>query len=220
MWYLDLWQNHSKLDRPQEDYILRACLSQDFGGFTLSPLTYTFSDRCTEHFESIGNGQWQWLIIVVVITFIPSVVFVLIELFRETKAHGSTAPKSSTEVFLEGVCFLTLISAWTPTVMIATTPRGAASLIGNSYFTTWLMSIFVCEGLIWFIHDKRNETYYALKVKEEEYRRRQRRVLEQARAIQQRHEEGDLPPVQEPEGRSRSGRTHTESFDANDGYRL
>lgn len=148
-------------------------------------------------------------------TIIPSLVFVLIELFRETKADGSTAAKSPTEVILEGICFLTLILAWTPTVMIVTTPRGAASLIGNSYFTTWLTSIFVFEGFIWFIHDKRNETYYALKEKEEEYRRIQRQVLEQTNAIKRKEEDRDCQIGDESE-ESKRGRSISEYFDAVD----
>lgn len=122
-------------------------------------------------------------------TIAPSIFFVLVELFRETKADGSNADKSSNEVIAEGICFLALAAAWIPTVMVATTPRGAASLIGNAYFTTWLLTIFVLEGLIWFIHDKRKETHRALKQKEAEYKRQQRKVLEKARAIQ--HEKED-----------------------------
>lgn len=167
----------------------------------------------SEHFDEVSNGQWHWLIIVAVFTFCPSVVFVLIELFRETKADGSTAVKSKTEAMIEGICFLTLILAWTSTVMIATTPRGAASLIGNAYFFTWLMSIFVLEGFIWYIHDKRNETHYALKEKEEEYQQRQRKVLEQTKAIQRKYEEGEDAAADDFESIPR-GRTSTEFFDA------
>jgi hypothetical protein len=85
--------------------------------------------------------------------------------------------------------------------MIATTPRGAASLIGNSYFFTWVMSIFVFEGFIWYIHDRRKATYEALKAKQDEYRQRQEQVLQQAKEIQRKHEEredfGSLPMNQE-----------------------
>ena len=139
---------------------------------------------CAEHFNAIGHGEWQWLIIVAVFTIFPSLLFILIELFRETKADGSSTAKSNTEVFIEGICFLTLVLAWIPIVMVATTPKGAASLIGNAYFFTWLMTIVVFEGFIWFIHDKRTETHYALKEKEEEYHRLQRGVLEQTTSIQ------------------------------------
>lgn len=147
------------------------------------------SFRCTDHFNKVGDGQWQWLIIVTVFTFCPAVVFVLVELFRETKADGSNADKSQSEIVAEGICFLVLAVAWIPTVMIATTPRGAASLIGNSYFFTWLLTIFVFEGLIWFIHDKRKETHRALKEKEAEYKRQQLKVLEKSREIQEKNEE-------------------------------
>jgi hypothetical protein len=115
--------------------------------------------------------------------------FVLIELFRETKTDGSIAVKSNLEAMIEGMWFVGLTFAWIITVLIATTPRGAASLIGNSYFFTWLTSIFVFEGLIWYIHDKRKATYHSLKEKQDEYRERQRRVLAQANEIQRKHDE-------------------------------
>lgn len=127
--------------------------------------------------------------IVTVFTICPSVVFVLVEIFRETKADGSAVAKTSTETSVEGICFLILVLAWIPTVMVATTPSGAASLIGNSYFFTWLLIIFISEGLIWYIHDKRRETQLALKRTEAEYKRQQRLVLKQAMEVQQKKEE-------------------------------
>jgi len=148
----------------------------------------------------VAEGQWQWLTIITVFTICPSVVFVLIELFRETTADGRNVDKSSTEVFVEGICFLVLALAWVPTVMVATTPRGAASLIGNSYFVTWLLTVFVIEGLIWFIHDKRKETHRALKEKGAEYRREQRKVLEQAREIHRKHEEREHAALESGSG--------------------
>jgi hypothetical protein len=126
--------------------------------------------------------------IVTVFTIVPSIAFVLAELFRETKADGSSTAKSWTENTVEGCCFLILVLAWIPTVLVATTPGGAASLVGNAYFFTWILAIFVFEGLIWFIHDKRRETHQALKEIEKEYFRRQRKVLEQAQKIQEQHE--------------------------------
>ena len=126
-----------------------------------------------------------------VCTFCPAVFFVAVELFRETKSDGSIAVKSSVEALIEGVWFVGLTFAWIATVMIATTPRGAASLIGNSYFFTWVMSIFVFEGFIWYIHDRRKATYQALKEKQDEYRQRQEQVLQQAKEIQRKYEEGE-----------------------------
>lgn len=129
--------------------------------------------------------------IVTVFTFCPAVFFVLIELFRETKADGTTAVKSNLEALIEGLWLVGLTFAWIATVMIATTPQGAASLIGNSYFFTWSMSIFVFEGFIWYIHDKRKATYEALKEKHDEYRQRQQKNLAQATELQRKHDERD-----------------------------
>lgn len=141
------------------------------------------------HFEGVNERQWQWLMTVSVCTFCPAVFFVAVELFRETKSDGSIAVKSSVEALIEGIWFVGLTFAWIATVMIATTPRGAASLIGNSYFFTWVMSIFVFEGFIWYIHDRRKATYQALKEKQDEYRQRQEQVLQQAKEIQRKYEE-------------------------------
>ena len=142
-----------------------------------------------EHFEGVSDGQWQWLMTVSVCTFCPAVFFVAVELFRETMSDGSIAVKSSVEALIEGTWFVGLTFAWTATVMIATTPSGAASLIGNSYFFTWVMSIFVFEGFIWYIHDRRKATYQALKEKQDEYRQRQEQVLQEAKEIQRKYEE-------------------------------
>lgn len=166
------------------------------------------------HFNRVGDGQWQWLMIVTVFTFCPAVVFVLVELFRETKADGSNADKSSTEIVVEGVCFLLLALAWIPTVMIATTPRGAASLIGNSYFFTWILTIFVFEGLIWYIHDKRNETHRALKEKEAEYKQQQRQVLERALAIREQSDGGEHAVLEGSSMGRRERSSRTVGFDA------
>jgi hypothetical protein len=57
VWYVDLWQNH--------------------GGE---------GSRVEIVFNNVPEGQWQWLVIIATFTVIPAVVFVLVELFRETKA--------------------------------------------------------------------------------------------------------------------------------------
>lgn len=136
-----------------------------------------------EYFENISEGQWKLLMVVTSFTFIPSTIFVLIELFRDSNPDGTIQSKSKVEIAIEGVCFVVITFMWIPTVMIATTPGGAASLIGNAYFFTWLLVVFVFEGVVWFIHDVRKEQHKALRKKEIEYRTRQQRVLEQTRAI-------------------------------------
>lgn len=141
-------------------------------------------DPNTEHFDNVALGQWQVLMTVISFTFIPSTIFVLAELFRDINSDGSIQAKSKAETIVEGICFLTITLMWIPTVMIATTSGGAASLIGNAYFFTWILVVIVFEGVVWFIHDLRKEQHQALRKKEAEYRNRQRKVLEQALALQ------------------------------------
>jgi hypothetical protein len=200
IWYLDLWQNHDKLTRPSEALIL-------------------------SHFETVSQLQWQWLVTATIVTFCPSIVFVLVELFRGTNPDGSITAKSKGEIIIEGCCFLTLALAWIPTVMIATTPRGAASLIGNAYFCTWINAIAVCEGLVWFIHDKRRETHELLQRKRLAYIRRQDKVMEEALEIQKSLEQKEAVVVQtraSAEGNRAEeeeivGRTQSDLFEAETG---
>lgn len=88
--------------------------------------------------------------------------------------------------------------------MIATTPRGAASLIGNAYFCTWINTIAVCEGLVWYIHDKRRETQEMLLRKRQAYLRRQERILEETLKIQHRCEQNNPAVI---DGSSEQGET-------------
>jgi uncharacterized membrane protein len=138
--------------------------------------------------EDVPEGQWQWLVIIATFTVIPAVFFVLIELFRETKADGSNEEKGQIENILEGFLLLILVMAWIPTTMLATTPGGAASLIGNAYFFTWLLVIFILEAFVWFVHDQRKRLHLALKEKTNEYHDKQREVLQITRELQRRQE--------------------------------
>lgn len=180
VWYLDLWRNHTKLVREEEQLIV-------------------------QHLGRVSGSQWRWLVFIVIATFIPSIIFSLAELVRGSNPDGTITKKTYTETVIEGVAFFVLTIAWIPTVMMATTPRGAASLIGNSYFFTWAVAIVVVEGFIWFIHDKRQEAYQALTRKQQEYRRRQDRVEAQTNAIIAKGEEEECADVQQ--------RDRTVSFD-------
>jgi hypothetical protein len=85
-------------------------------------------------YASVPQSQWQWFVILLVFTLLPAIAFVAIELFRDTNADGSTQEKTKVENVVEGVIFLLLVLAWIPTVGAVTTPNGAASMVGNSYF--------------------------------------------------------------------------------------
>lgn len=106
------------------------------------------------------------------------------ELFRDVTADGRSE-KPSVENIAEGIVFAILCVAWVPTVIIATTPGGAASLTGNAYFFTWLLVVFLFEGLVWWIHDYRLEIHHELKKKAMEYKQRQKEVLETTMKLHQ-----------------------------------
>jgi uncharacterized membrane protein len=80
-------------------------------------------------FDEVKDGLWQFLIIMTVFTFVPSLAFVLAEIFRETKPDGSNEEKSRAENTAEGVSLLLLVVGWVPAIMMATTPGGPASLV-------------------------------------------------------------------------------------------
>jgi len=132
-----------------------------------------------------STALWQWMIGIIVVTFFAALAFVAVEIVRETK-DGDVAAKGRPENIVEGLTFLFLVIAWIPTVMVATTPGGPASLIGNAYFFTWMMVIFVLEGMVWFVHDVRQNLHRVLKEKEEEYRNHQQAVYEEAVHQEQR----------------------------------
>lgn len=156
-------------------------------------------------FDEIRDGVWGFLIAANAVTFVPSMAFVLAEIFRGTKDDGSNEEKGRAETTAEGVCLLCLIVAWVPAIMIATTPGGPASLIGNAYFFSWCLAIFIAETGVWFVHDLREEIHKTLKQRNHEYYEKQRQVLAKTTEIQQRD-------TQESDSQRRRG--STEFFDA------
>ena len=68
-------------------------------------------------------------------------------------------------------------------VIVATTPGGFASLVGNAYFFTWLTTVFVMETSLWFIHDFRGSVHKALDEKNLEYKLQQEKVLQQSKQM-------------------------------------
>jgi hypothetical protein len=134
-------------------------------------------------YSAIPKSQYQWLLFVATFTLLPCAVFIFVELFRESQNQV----KGNLETILEG-CFLAMLSlGWIPSVIVATTPGGFASLVGNAYFFTWMTTVFVMETFLWFIHDFRASVHTALQEKEKEYKRHQQQVLAKSRAIAQEH---------------------------------
>lgn len=83
------------------------------------------------HFEQIREAQWQWLLFVTAFTLLPGAGFVLVEIFREIKPGEDKNTKTEWETILEGFVLLLLVILWIPSVIVATTPGGAASYVGN-----------------------------------------------------------------------------------------
>lgn len=146
--------------------------------------TAQYPDRVSPQLEpfysEIPKSQYEWLIFVASATLLPSGAFIFVEIFRDS----SKDEKPAMESYAEGICLLMLTIAWIPSVIVATTPGGFASVIGNSYFFTWATTIFVMETAMWFVHDSRAYVHQTLVQKEEEYKQHQQMVLEQTREIQ------------------------------------
>jgi hypothetical protein len=130
----------------------------------------------------------QWSFFFTAFTVPCAAVFVFVELFRET---SSTTEKSEWETILEGVVLFLLVCLWIPAVIVATTPGGIASLVGNAYFFTWASTVFVMETSVWWIHDWRKRVHAILEEQEEDYRKIQRKVLEQSRMNMEEGDEGN-----------------------------
>lgn len=142
----------------------------------------TNNELTHHHFFNEKQGLWLWLIILAVSTFLAATAFVVVEIVRETKETRNQKPKN--ETLVEGICFFSLVLAWIPTVVMATAPGGPASLIGNAYFFTWLLVIFIFEGVVWYIHDVRQALHRVLKEKDREYRKRQQEIIHETEHIQ------------------------------------
>jgi hypothetical protein len=112
------------------------------------------------------------------------------------------------EVYIEGLSLLLLTLGWIPSVIVATTPGGFASVTGNAYYFTWSTTIFVLETAMWFVHDSRGGVHQTLVQKEAEYRQHQKDVLEATRKLQaeaaeaRREKEGDSGSEEEEDNGS------------------
>lgn len=81
-----------------------------------SPLEY--------YYKNIPNTQYELLLFVASATLLPSAAFVFMEIFRVS----SDDKKGTVETVVEAISLFVLACAWVPTVCIATTPGGFASV--------------------------------------------------------------------------------------------
>lgn len=132
------------------------------------------------HYVDIPPSQWEWLLFVTAFSIVPSVGFVLVEIFRETKPGIEKNNKTEWETILEGLFLLVVVIIWIPSVIMATTPGGVAANVGNSYFFVWLTTVFVVDTSVWWIHDWRKRVLTSIREQEKEYRDIQRQVQERS----------------------------------------
>ena len=162
-----------------------------------------------DQLSQVGKSQWQWLLFVASITIPCALGFVIVEVFREQGPQGDQNEKSQWETIIEGIVLLLLVIGWIPSVMVATTPGGIASLVGNAYFFTWATTVFVLETCVWWIHDWRKRIHLILQHQQEEYEKIQEKVQEKSEAALHNEEEEELS-VTEVEQVSDTGKEESE----------
>ncbi|KAL7488597.1 hypothetical protein ACHAW6_014186 [Cyclotella cf. meneghiniana] len=120
------------------------------------------------YFSSVNNAEWTLLLFVTAITFLCSLAWVLAEIFRENRTNRYNM-KSDQENHVEGLVIQILTVIWVPTVFIVTVPGGAASLLGNLYFTTWGCLFSVVGTLIWWQRNWREGIFAMIEEQQNEY---------------------------------------------------
>lgn len=76
----------------------------------------------------------------------------------------------------EGIVIHILTLIWVPTVFIVTIPGGAASLLGNTYFTTWGCSFSVVGTLVWWQRTWREGIFEMIEEQQNEYEKAKRSI--------------------------------------------
>ena len=100
-----------------------------------SPLEY--------YYKNIPNTQYELLLFVASATLLPSAAFVFMEIFRVS----SDDKKGTVETVVEAISLFVLACAWVPTVCIATTPGGFASVSAIIIVNDTGFFPFVCFSL-------------------------------------------------------------------------
>lgn len=110
--------------------------------------------------------------------------------------------KSISRFYVEGISIHVLSLIWIVTICIVTMPGGAASLLGNLYFTTWSTLFSVIGTLIWYVRDWRQMILDVIEEKEQEYelvKKTLRRREEERRARLKEKEREEREKIQHEE---------------------
>ena len=148
-----------------------------------------WKDSEIKYYEIVQSMQWEWMFFATAFTLAPAGGFVLMEIVRETKLGEDANTKSEWEIIFEGVMLLLLFVIWIPSVIVATTPGGLASLVGNAYFFVWGTTVFVVDTCVWWIHDWRRRVLTTIQEQEKKYRNIQKDVFERSRMELEEHAE-------------------------------
>eukprot|EP00586_Coscinodiscus_wailesii_P001650 CAMPEP_0172485676 /NCGR_PEP_ID=MMETSP1066-20121228/13799_1 /TAXON_ID=671091 /ORGANISM="Coscinodiscus wailesii, Strain CCMP2513" /LENGTH=426 /DNA_ID=CAMNT_0013251075 /DNA_START=280 /DNA_END=1557 /DNA_ORIENTATION=+ len=145
-----------------------------------------------DYFDNIySNGQPEWVIALTIITAIVSVVFILIEIFRNNRsAQQSEQPEI--EIKMEGIMLFVLTICWVPTGFFVTTIGGVANAISNIYFFTWLCTILVVYSFVSWVRYWREMVWRVIEKQDAEYNKAKQRTIqvdEQAGAEEKLEEE-------------------------------
>ena len=155
-------------------------------------------------YTDVKQAEWTLLFFVTSLTFMTSLVWCLAEIFRENVTNVDNV-KSDVEFFVEQVIIHCIALLWIVTVCISTMPGGAASLLGNLYFTTWGTLFAVIGTLLWCVKDWRGMINGRIKEKQDEY--------EYIKTALRKREEDRRARLAEQRGRDKIGATTSQSED-------
>lgn len=158
-------------------------------------------------YTDVKQAEWTLLFFVTCLTFMTSLVWCLAEIFRENVTNVDNV-KSDVEFFVEQVIIHCIALLWIVTVCISTMPGGAASLLGNLYFTTWLTLFAVIGTLLWAVKDWRGMINGRIKEKQDEY--------EYIKTALRKREEDRRARLAEQRGKDKIGATTSQSEDENE----
>eukprot|EP00580_Thalassiosira_gravida_P015284 CAMPEP_0201663590 /NCGR_PEP_ID=MMETSP0494-20130426/5331_1 /ASSEMBLY_ACC=CAM_ASM_000839 /TAXON_ID=420259 /ORGANISM="Thalassiosira gravida, Strain GMp14c1" /LENGTH=373 /DNA_ID=CAMNT_0048142209 /DNA_START=514 /DNA_END=1635 /DNA_ORIENTATION=- len=167
----------------------------DESGAAYNPYVYKL-------YGEVREAEWSFLFTVTGVTFVVSLAWALAEIFRESRTNVGSV-KSDVENYVEGLTAHVLCGLWIILVCIVTMPGGAASLLGNLYFTTWSTLFSVISTLIWYHRDWRREINKVIREEEEKY--------EHTKMILRKREEKRMARLAEDEEEAKKKTSDVES---------